>query len=129
MFKGTIPNPENVLSKANLANADYLDAVFSGVKSATFIPTRNHSRSGGWNPPHLPVFKVNCDGAYSSSRSLATFGIVVRDSDGIAQLCHCGKAKVSSAVAIEAWALRIACGMVLELDFPEVIFETDCKMK
>lgn len=34
---------------------------------------------------------------------------------------------VSSALAIEAWALRIACGLAVEQNFPEVIYESDCK--
>lgn len=34
---------------------------------------------------------------------------------------------VSSALTIEAWALRIACGLAVEQNFPEVIFESDYK--
>ncbi|KAI8537122.1 hypothetical protein RHMOL_Rhmol09G0001000 [Rhododendron molle] len=73
------------------------------------------------------LLKINCDGAYKSSCSFAAFGVIVRDHSGSAQVWRCGRVKESSALAIEAWALRIACGLAIEYNFPAVIFESDCK--
>lgn len=58
---------------------------------------------------------------------MAAFGIIARDSGGSALLWRCGRAMVSSAIAIEAWALRIACVMAMEQGYSDVIFETDCQ--
>ncbi|KAI8546029.1 hypothetical protein RHMOL_Rhmol07G0084000 [Rhododendron molle] len=54
---------------------------------------------------------------------MAAFSIVARGSGGLAQLWRCG----SSALAIEPWALRIACAVAVETNVPVVIFESDCK--
>lgn len=35
--------------------------------------------------------------------------------------------EVVSALVIEAWALRIASAMAVEMEFPVVVFESDCK--
>lgn len=58
---------------------------------------------------------------------MAAFGIVARDSGGLAQLWRCGRVMLSSVLAIEPWALRIACAVAVEMNFPVVIFESDCK--
>lgn len=80
-----------------------------------------------WSLPPPSVIKFNCDGAFKSSRSLAAFGILPRDSGGSAQVWWCGKTIVSSTLSIEAWALRIACMVAVEKNFHNVVFESDCK--
>ncbi|KAI8550978.1 hypothetical protein RHMOL_Rhmol06G0148700 [Rhododendron molle] len=67
------------------------------------------------------------DGAYLSSRSKAAFGVIARDSGGQALWWRVGRVMGSSAKVIEAWVLRIACSTALDLNLPEVIFESDCK--
>ncbi|KAI8528003.1 hypothetical protein RHMOL_Rhmol12G0118000 [Rhododendron molle] len=37
-----------------------------------------------------------------------------------------GKTVTTLAITIEAWALRIACNIAMELDIFEEIFESDC---
>ncbi|KAI8542490.1 hypothetical protein RHMOL_Rhmol08G0141800 [Rhododendron molle] len=37
-----------------------------------------------------------------------------------------GNAMASSAISIEAWALRIACGTAMDLNLCEAVFESDC---
>lgn len=79
-------------------------------------------------PIFLPLLLSNSIlRAYSSSRSVAAFGIKARDSSGSAQLWHFGRVVASSAFFIEAWALRIACRVAIESNFGEVILESDCK--
>ncbi|XP_058201480.1 uncharacterized protein LOC131316197 [Rhododendron vialii] len=98
---------------------------------ATFAKVRNSptvaAPVGRRNPPPPGVLKINCDGAYQSSRSYAAFGIIARDSGGLARFLRCDRVKSSSALAIEAWALRIACAIALAMDVSVVIFESDCK--
>lgn len=124
IFNGNLPNPEDTILKASLANKDYLQAVFSDTKEVSARP----SRESRWSPPPPSVIKFNSDGAYSSSRSAAAFGIIARDSSGSAQLWRFGRVVASSAIFIEAWALRIACGVAMESNFGEVICESDCKL-
>lgn len=76
-------------------------------------------------PPNPSVTKFNT-GAYKSSRSMAAFGVIVRDSGGSALLWHVGRILVSSAISVEAWALRIACLTALELNCSKAVFELDC---
>lgn len=79
-----------------------------------------------WVPPPPSVTKFNSDGAFNSSRSLAAFGVIARDSGGAAHCWRAGRSTAGSAIFIEAWALRIACATALEMNFAEVIFESDC---
>lgn len=122
VFNGNTPNPEDTISRASKANVDYLQA--------TVVPPKSYSVSrtsgGRWVPPPPLVIKFNIDGAFSSSRSLAAFGIIARDCSGQAQVWRFGRVMASSAIFIEAWALRIACLVALELNLGEVIFESDC---
>lgn len=117
------PNPEVVIDQAKKANTDYFQAVYNGVSAgASSLLTNN--RDVRWVPPPPSYVKFNVDGAFKSSRSLAAFGIIARDSGGSVLLWCCGRAMVSSAIAIEAWALRIACVMAMEQGYSDVILET-----
>lgn len=122
VFNGIKPKPEEVIYRASIANSDYLLAMFS---SPTVLPTCKE-RSGKWVPPLPSVVKFNIDGAYNSSRSSAALGIVARDRSGSALVWRCGKVIASSAIFTEAWALRIACQLAMEMGFSEVVFESDC---
>lgn len=70
--------------------------------------------------PPTSFIKFNCDGAYSSSRSIAAFGCLAKDSGGLSQFCRSGKVRAPSALFIEAWTLHIAWGIA--------VFESDCRM-
>lgn len=52
--------------------------------------------------------------------------LITRDSGGAAHCWRVGRIATGSAIFIEAWALRIACAMALEMNFAELIFESDC---
>ncbi|KAI8533427.1 hypothetical protein RHMOL_Rhmol10G0009100 [Rhododendron molle] len=110
---------------ASLANSDYLQAVFQGAKD----PEKccKTSRAGRWHPPLDSVIKFNCDGAFSSFRSKAALGFLARDSGGLALFWKSGKVIASSALFTEAWALRIACGMAMDMGIKAAMFESDCK--
>ncbi|KAI8561723.1 hypothetical protein RHMOL_Rhmol04G0363100 [Rhododendron molle] len=69
------------------------------------------------------AIKINCDGAFNSSCSLAAFGVIARDCGGKAPIWRVGRVVVSSAVSVEAWALRIACSTAMEMNYPRVIFD------
>lgn len=58
------------------------------------------------DPSSLPVVKFNIDGAFKSSRNLVVFGVITRESGGVAHFWCMGKTIATSAITIEAWALR-----------------------
>lgn len=123
IFNNKTPNPEEVIEQAARANSDYLAAMFVNVANSNPLAVVHHK----WEPPPIACVKINSDGAFHSSRSWAAFGVIARDNGGSAQWWHFGKIRVSSALAIEAWALRIACAMAHEKEIVRAIFETDCK--
>lgn len=104
MFNNRLVNPKEVIEQALMANRDYLAAVCVEVGR---VPSRQIGSSKWEAPPHS-CFKINSDGAFNSSRGLAAFGVIARYSGGSAHWWHFGRVRVSSAIAIEAWALRIA---------------------
>lgn len=122
VFNGNAPNPEETIIRSSKANVDYLQALVHPPKSSSVKQT-NVER---WVPPPPLVFKFNSDGAFSSTRSKAAFGIIARDSSGQAHVWRFGRVFASSAIYIEAWALRIACIVALEMNLEEAVFESDC---
>lgn len=78
--------------------------------------------------PPTSFIKFNCDGAYSSSRSIAAFGFLAKDSGGLSQFCRSGKVRAPSALFIEAWTLHIAWGIAVDLGIKDAVFESDCRM-
>lgn len=98
VFSRKVPKPEEVIEQARAADVGYLQAVCDRLKRPSLRPPRMDR----WSPPLTSVVKINCDGAFKSSRSLAAFGIVARDSCGRAQMWRCGRVMISSALAIEA---------------------------
>lgn len=73
VFNGKFPKPEEVIEQARRTNSDYLQAVFVG--SVHGVPTP--VRESRWKSPPPGVVKLNIDGAFKSSRSLAAFGILL----------------------------------------------------
>ncbi|KAI8528203.1 hypothetical protein RHMOL_Rhmol12G0132300 [Rhododendron molle] len=122
IFSGKPLNPKETIEDASLGVRDYLFALFKGPKTST----PRQVRENRWTPPPSSVVKFNIDGAFKSSRSLAAFGVIARDSGGTAQFWCMGRTIATSAISIEAWALRIACSVAMELDISEAIFESDC---
>lgn len=123
VFNSRKPVPEEVIEQARKASMDYLQVVCHQRERGLSRP----SRLERWSPPPPSAIKFNCDGAFKSSRSLAAFGIIARDCGGSAHVWRCGRTTVSSALSIEAWALRIACKVAIEENYQNVVFESDCK--
>lgn len=122
VFTGKAPIPAVCIESAKKANMDYLNAMFKELIPKVSTPVSSSS----WCPPPERSMKFNTDGAYSSSRSKAAFGVIARDSGGKAQWWYSGKVVASSALFIEAWALRITCIAAKDMDVRVAIFETDC---
>ncbi|XP_058222364.1 uncharacterized protein LOC131332256 [Rhododendron vialii] len=121
IFNGVMPQPERTIDQAKRANFDYLQASFEDVKERATNPNRIVK----WSPPPPSFIKFNCDGAFSSSRSLAIFGCLARDCGGRMQFFRSGRIVASSALVTEAWALRIACGMAVDMGISKAIFESN----
>lgn len=90
------------------------------------VPSARTNRNLSWVPPPSHLIKFNCDGAFNPSRSFAAFGVIARVSGGSAHCWRVGRVPASSAIHIEAWALRIACATAMEMELSEAIFESDC---
>ncbi|XP_058198439.1 uncharacterized protein LOC131313959 [Rhododendron vialii] len=131
VFSRKVSKPEEVIEQARATSIDYLQAVCDRVKRPSpdrvERPSLRPPWKDRWSPPPTSVIKFNCDRAFKSSRNLAAFGFVARDSGGRAQVWRCGRVMISSALAIEAWALRIACSVAKQWEDQEVIFESDCQ--
>lgn len=126
VFNGVVPCPKKTTEVAKNANSDYLRAVFTVPR--TYEKGANIERTGKWNPPAIGFIKFNCDGAFSSSRSIAAFGFLARDSGGSALFWRSGRIVASSAMVTEAWALRIACGTAVDRGINDACFESDCRV-
>lgn len=86
-FNGNFPNPEGTIEITYMASNDYLQAAILGAKEAISKPPPEVR----WIPTSSPSIKINCDGAYSSSRRKVAFGIIARDSGGLAQFWKVGE--------------------------------------
>ncbi|XP_058208190.1 uncharacterized protein LOC131321203 [Rhododendron vialii] len=98
VFNDKNPRPEVVIEQARGANVDYLQTVCDKMQMDSTI----RSRVERWSLPPPSVLKINCDGVFKSSCSLAAFGIIARDSGGSAHDWRSGRVMVSSALMIEA---------------------------
>lgn len=58
--------------------------------------------------------KFFCAGAFSTSRSYATFVVISRISGASAPLLDYGRVRAPFAIMVEAWAVWIACGMAMD---------------
>ncbi|KAH7857179.1 hypothetical protein Vadar_009887 [Vaccinium darrowii] len=56
----------------------------------------------------------------------AAFSVILRDFGGSVVEVNYGRIKVSSALAAEAWAIRVACSMARSWEKREAIIESDC---
>lgn len=57
--------------------------------------------------------------SFPISSSMGAFGVIARDSGGSVHVWHVGRVSASSASII-------ACSTAMEMDYSEVIFESDC---
>ncbi|XVF59440.1 hypothetical protein PTKIN_Ptkin07bG0276100 [Pterospermum kingtungense] len=80
-----------------------------------------------WEPPMEGYIKINVDAALQVHSSSATVGVVFRDNAGVIQ----GSAATSlqnicSPLAAELLAILYGLQLAKELDFGEVMVESDC---
>ncbi|XP_057456725.1 uncharacterized protein LOC130747724 [Lotus japonicus] len=79
-----------------------------------------------WRRPEEGMIKVNVDASFKSATDSGS-GMIARDSEGQVLAAAASYPVVaSSPVLAEAWALRWAIILALELGFRRVCFETDC---
>ncbi|KAH7857525.1 hypothetical protein Vadar_013640 [Vaccinium darrowii] len=125
LFNGNKINAHATVSRAFVGCSDFLDAIYLQGH-----PPISHSGEGcnvqKWQLPQMGRWKFNCDGAFCPKSKTAAFSIVVRDSVGRLISTNYGRIKVSSALAAEAWAIRVACAMVKSWGISAII-ESDAK--
>lgn len=126
IFSNTHPDPIRLIRQALRVHGEFLAAAYSkaNVPERT-IEDRNDQT---WQRPPNDRWKFNCDGAYNPSDKSAAFAVLVRNSDGAVVDINHGRIKVSSALAAEAWAVRIAVAMAVAWGKKEAIIESDCKV-
>ncbi|KAG5543967.1 hypothetical protein RHGRI_016647 [Rhododendron griersonianum] len=81
-----------------------------------------------WQRPHHNRWKFNCDGVFNPMDKSVAFAVLVRDSCGSVVEINHGRIKVSSALAAEAWAIRIAISMARAWGKEDAIIESDCQV-
>lgn len=84
------------------------------------------SRSLPWVAPTNGGVKVNVDGAFDKSLNSGGIGIIFRNEAGNIVDGFCGVVDAASAIMVEAWALRIAIGMMMDLGLHVAMVESDC---
>lgn len=82
------------------------------------------SNALAWQRPPPDQWKFNCDGAFSPSAKRAAFAVIARNSVGDVMDINSGSKKVGSALAAEAWALRVARSMGVSLGIPHPLIES-----
>ncbi|KAF7154740.1 hypothetical protein RHSIM_Rhsim01G0194100 [Rhododendron simsii] len=126
IFSNTHPDPLRLIRQALGVHGEFLAAAYSKANvPARTVEDRNDQT---WQRPPNDRWKFNCDGAYNPSDKSAAFAVLVRNSDGEVMDINHGRIKVSSALAAEAWAVRIAVAMAVAWGKKEAIIESDCKV-
>lgn len=80
-----------------------------------------------WVKPPEGWSKFNVDGALTADR-LASCGGVLRNEDGVWKMGfnrNLGDMNISNAFLVELFAVQTAMDLVISLDFPQVIIESD----
>ncbi|KAF7150802.1 hypothetical protein RHSIM_Rhsim02G0196000 [Rhododendron simsii] len=97
------------ISRALECHGEFLAAVCLPVN----VPARNHGDSNvpKWQRPLHDRCKFNCGGAFNPMDKTAAYAVLVRDENGSVVEINHGRIKVSSALAAEAWAIRVAVSM------------------
>ncbi|XP_058223057.1 uncharacterized protein LOC131332777 [Rhododendron vialii] len=113
------------LKRAMGLHGEFLAATCSQIN----VPARNHGDSNvpKWQRLLNGSWKFNCDGAFNPSDKSPAFAVLVKDENGSVVEINHGRIKVSSALAAEAWAIRIAMSMALAWGKKDAVIESDCQ--
>ncbi|XP_058198546.1 uncharacterized protein LOC131314069 [Rhododendron vialii] len=120
-----MPNVKVILKRAMGLHGEFLAETCSQIN----ILARNHGDSNvpKWQRPLNSSWKFNCDGAFNPSDKSTAFAVLVRDDNGSVVEINHGRIRVSSALAAEAWAIRIAVSMALAWGKKDAVIESDCQ--
>lgn len=125
IFSNLTPDPTSTLKAALTAEGDYLRAVYAHLN-----PRDTHalvdSKATSWQRPPLGFWKFHCGAAFNPSSKHAAFAVIAWDPSGKVREINYGRINLGSALAAEAWTIRVACSMAGSLQIPQAIFETYC---
>ncbi|MED6187226.1 hypothetical protein PIB30_074466 [Stylosanthes scabra] len=114
-----------VIFRANLSEIDFTD---NQQNSARETPQQQNNQTGvTWKPPQIGQVKCNTDGAHLKTGPGAT-AAVFHDSEGKMITVNTTKVLVSSAIMVEAMAIRDALKIAIQLRINNLIIETDCQV-
>ncbi|XP_042974662.1 uncharacterized protein LOC122306298 [Carya illinoinensis] len=108
---------------AILGNALAMQKSYKELKNKPISIIRNQYR---WELPPPGVFKLNVDGVFSSSGSIAGIGAIVRDSKGKV-IMSAAKKECSAMTVVEVEALAILQGLqfCIHLGISNLVIESD----
>ncbi|KAG5516346.1 hypothetical protein RHGRI_037157 [Rhododendron griersonianum] len=126
IFSQQKPNAVRTIKQEFQVHGDFLAAACSQENRLA----RNHgdSNASKWQRPLHDRWKFNCDGAFNPSDKSAAFAVLVRDNNGSVVEVNYGRIKVYSALAAEAWAIRVAVSMAKAWGKRDAIIESDCQV-
>ncbi|XP_042983291.1 uncharacterized protein LOC122312694 [Carya illinoinensis] len=111
---------------AILGNALAMQKSYKELKNKPISIIRNQYK---WELPPPGVFKLNVDGAFSSSGSVAGIGAIVRDSKGEV-IMSAAKKECSAMIVVEVEALAIIRGLqfCIHLGISNLVIESDSQL-
>lgn len=119
-------DPVGVCGRINYAATEFLLA--SDICADTDIAVRVASDvCENWSAPPAGCVKINIDGAFKEASGKGGLGVIFRNADGMVLDGFCGPCRASSALMVEALAMRKALGMVRRSGFDNVLLESDCR--
>ncbi|XP_034198244.1 uncharacterized protein LOC117613780, partial [Prunus dulcis] len=128
VFEGTIMDPAEVVSCLLHQVAEFQDVQHSDQTPSTTLALVTPSLNVGWHKPPVGMVKINCDPAWMAPSKLGGVGWVLRDNFGIL-IGASGKGRLhdSSALMVEALAIRAALIVCYRMHFWDVVVESDAQ--
>lgn len=110
---------------------DYLNAPTNPNPNLTDHPPVDNDKGSKmdnvkWCPPRENIIKFNSDTQFDLSTGRGVMGIVCRDKEGKLLARASSQIFTASPLVAEALALREAVSLAVNLNFKQILFESDC---
>lgn len=127
IFVDKDPRPMDTLFKVKLClqESNLPKPNYSPIPQSPYIPQRPRSR-GFWRPPRPNIIKFNSDVHFDVSTSRGVSGVVCRDENGKLIIGTTSRITTFFALVAEAFALREAISLALNLSCSRILLESDC---
>ena len=121
--EGELPISSDDVVRRSISQADEFLELFGKGRN------KNKADHTKWRPPADGVIKLNCDAAYNSGDSFATWGVAVRNQHGDLVAASAGKIDgIHDVFGAELNTLERAVDMATSLGALRAVFETDSEL-